>query len=46
MRRLEQIRQLALLRLQIRVAADVLLVDEDVGDGTLVCHLLERILDR
>lgn len=42
---LEQLRELALLALELRVAADVLLADEDVGNGTLLGHLLEGILD-
>lgn len=43
---LQHLRELALLRLQFRVPADVLLVDENVGDGALVRHLLEGVLDR
>jgi len=42
---LEQLRKLALLGLQLRVTADVLLANEDVGDGALLGHLLEGILD-
>ena len=42
---LEQLLELALLALQLRVAANVLLADEDVGHGTLVGHLLEGVLD-
>jgi hypothetical protein len=42
---LEQLRKLALLALQLRVTTDVLLADEDVGDGALVGHLLESVLD-
>lgn len=45
LRILEQLRQLALLRLQVRVAAHVLLVDEDVRDGSLLGHLLQGVLD-
>jgi hypothetical protein len=43
---LEQIRQLALLGLQVRVPPDVLLIDEDVGDTALVRDFLEGVLDR
>jgi hypothetical protein len=43
---LEQLRELALLRLQLRVATDVLLSDEDVGHGALLGDVLEGILDR
>lgn len=43
---LQQSRQLALLSAQIRVAADMLLLDEDVGHSALGSDLLERILDR
>lgn len=42
---LEQVGQLTLLGLQIRVAADVLLVDEDVGHSALARQFGERILD-
>ena len=42
----KQGRQLALLRLQVGVASNVLLVDEDVGDGALVGHVLKGVLDR
>ena len=42
---LEQLRKLALLGLQLRVTTDVLLADEDVGDGALLGHLLEGVLD-
>jgi len=43
---LQQIWHLALLRLQVAVATNVLLTDEDVWHRALVRHLLERILDR
>jgi len=46
MRLLQHLRQLALLALQIRIPANMLLGDEDVGHGALVRHLLERVLDR
>lgn len=46
MRALQQRRQLALLRLQVRVATNVLLVDEDVRDGSLVGDLLQSVLNR
>lgn len=36
---------LALDLLQVRVAANVLLVDEDVGHGALARHLGESLLD-
>lgn len=36
--------QLLLLCLELRVAADVLLANENVGDGALLGHLLEGIL--
>jgi hypothetical protein len=42
---LEQLGKLALLRLELRVTTDVLLADEDVGDGALLGHLLESVLD-
>ena len=42
---LQQVRQLAALSLQIRVPADMLVVDEDVRDGALVGDFLQRILD-
>lgn len=42
---LQQCRQFALDGLQVGVAADVLLVDEDVGHGPLVGELLESVLD-
>lgn len=44
-RLLQQGWKLALLGLQLGVAANVLVVDEDVGHGALVGDLLERILD-
>jgi hypothetical protein len=43
---LEQLRELALLCLQLRVAANVLLADEDVGHGALLGDVLEGVLDR
>jgi hypothetical protein len=43
---LEQLRELALLRLQLGVAANVLLADEDVGHGALLGDVLEGVLDR
>lgn len=42
---LQQIWQLALLCLELGVAANVLVVDEDVWNGALVGDLLEGILD-
>jgi hypothetical protein len=42
---LQQIGQLGLLSLQVRVAADMLLSDEDVRDGALGRYFLKRILD-
>jgi hypothetical protein len=42
---LEKLGKLALLRLELRVTTDVLLADEDVGDGALLGHLLEGVLD-
>lgn len=42
---LQHLRQLALLALQLRVAANVLVVDEYVRDRALAGDLLERILD-
>jgi hypothetical protein len=42
---LQQAGQFGLARLQIRVATDVFLVDEDVGDGALVGDLLQSVLD-
>jgi hypothetical protein len=44
-RLLQQAREILLLRLQLRVAADVLLVDEDVRNGALGSDVLEGILD-
>ena len=43
---LEQLGELALLCLQLRVAANVLLTDEDVGDGALLGDVLKSVLDR
>lgn len=43
---LEQLGELALLALELRVAANVLLADEDVGHRALLGHLLKGILDR
>lgn len=43
---LEQLGELALLALELRVAANVLLADEDVGHRALLGHLLEGILYR
>lgn len=42
---LEQLLELALLALQLGVAANVLLADEDVGHGALGSDLLEGVLD-
>merc|ERR1711915_1161377 len=42
---LEQLRELALLALQLGVAANVLLADENVGDRALVGHLFKGILN-
>jgi hypothetical protein len=42
---LEQVGQLALLVLQVRVSANVLLRDENVGDSRLACHFAKRGLD-
>lgn len=42
---LQQVWQLALLCLQLGVAANVLVVDEDVWYGALVGDLLEGVLD-
>lgn len=42
---LEQLGELALLGLQLRVTTDVLLADEDVGDRALLGHLLEGVLN-
>ncbi|KMU85120.1 hypothetical protein CIHG_02902 [Coccidioides immitis H538.4] len=42
---LEQSRQFRLAGLQVRVSTDVLVVDEDVGNGALVGDLLESGLD-
>ncbi|KAB8343264.1 hypothetical protein FH972_022852 [Carpinus fangiana] len=42
---LQDIGQLALLGLQVRVAANVLLVDEDVGHAALLRDALEGVLD-
>lgn len=43
---LEQVGELALLCLELGVAANVLLADEDVGHGALLGDVLESILDR
>ena len=45
MRILQQLRQLLLLPLQLRIAANMLLTDEDVGDGALMGHAFQSILD-
>jgi hypothetical protein len=42
---LQQAIELALFRLQIAVATNVLLANEDVGYSTLVRNLLESVLD-
>ena len=42
---LQQIGQLGLLSLQVRVAADMLLRDEDVRDGSLGRYFRKRILN-
>ena len=42
---LQQAIKLALLGLDIRVATDVVLVDEDVGHAALASDLLEGILE-
>lgn len=42
---LQQSRELSLLGLELGVAANVLLADEDVGDSALAGDLLERSLD-
>jgi len=46
MRLLEHVLQLRLLGLQVRVSANVLLGDEDIGDGALAGHFFEGVLDR
>ena len=43
---LEQAGELALLCLEIGVAANVLLADEDVGHGALLGDLFESVLNR
>ena len=43
---LEQVGELALLCLELGVAANVLLADEDVGHGALLGDVLESVLDR
>ena len=43
---LEQLVELTLLCLELGVAANVLLADEDVGHGALLGDLLESVLDR
>lgn len=42
---LEQLVELALLCLELGVAANVLLADEDVGHGALLGDVFESILD-
>ena len=42
---LEQLGELALLCLELGVAANVLLADEDVGHGALLGDVLESVLD-
>lgn len=42
---LEQVSELALLCLELGVAANVLLADEDVGHGALLSDVLESVLD-
>jgi hypothetical protein len=43
---LKQLVELALLCLELGVAANVLLADEDVGHGALLGDVLESVLDR
>ena len=43
---LEQLVELALLCLELGVAANVLLADEDVGHGALLGDVLKSVLDR
>ena len=43
---LEQLVELTLLCLELGVAANVLLADEDVGHGALLGDLLKSVLDR
>lgn len=42
---LQKGRQLRLLRLQIRVASNMLLRNEDIGHSALIRHLLQRVLE-
>lgn len=42
---LEQLRELALFRLQVRVSSNVLLVDEHIWNSALRCHLGQSVLD-
>lgn len=42
---LQQGRKLAFASLQIRVSTDMLLLDEDVGDGALAADFHEGVLD-
>ena len=44
-RLLQQIWKLALLGLELRIATNVLLLDEYVWDGALLSDLLERVLN-
>lgn len=43
---LQQLRQLGLFALQLRIAANMLVVDEDIRHGALARNLLKRILNR
>lgn len=41
----QELRQLLLLALQLRVAANVFLADEDIWDRTLMSHVFEGVLN-
>lgn len=42
---LQELWKFAFLRLNVGIATDVLVVDEDIWDGALMCHFLESVLD-
>ncbi len=42
---LQHCRKLASLRLKFGVATNVMLVDKDIGNGSLLCHFLKSVLN-
>lgn len=43
---LQQLRQLALLALQLRIPTNMLMINENIRHASLVCHFLQSVLDR